>query len=235
VALLRFRTDAPGYLLDGEPFDRFPDQPELPARQRQTIARWAERFDPNSLTDEQRELLASRPPRRASQRQRELLANRDDLRELVRTGLWDALAGEEREWVRQPRSHPSLEAVAGYPLSVSEVGRVTGASERQLRHWIDNGLVPAVREGEARRIYSAGLAHALLLAQQGQPEKTVLTRVLDGQAGTFLGLLGASLDAWARGKGPESRDEVADVVDGLSRLARLTGPGAADVAPRPRR
>lgn len=228
---LRLRTDGVGYLLDDSPIDGFPDRLELPDRQRLTIAEWARRFTPDAVEEAQARLLKQRPePRRSSPRQRELAANRRILAELDATGLWAGLSTEQRGWVVRPGTHPGLPDDIRYPLTMGQLRRLTGATERQLRWWIDSGLVPAVRDDAARRVYSGGAAWALLLAGLQQPEKTVLRRVQGGASPVFVQLLSATLRAWsARSLPMADQRRVEHACRELTDVARLmTGVPADD-------
>ncbi len=50
----------------------------------------------------------------------------------------------------------------------------SGASERQLRHWTDEELIPAHRAGTHRRYYSTAVARALLLAEMAPQQVAAL-------------------------------------------------------------
>jgi len=218
---LRLRTDALGYLLDEEVVDGFPDREELPTQQRVTIAQWAARFTREALSESQARLLKRREPRRSSERQRSLAASRELLADLVDAGLWETLSQEERAWVVRPAAHPELSEGVAYPLSTGQLARLCGASERQVRGWIDSGLVTATRERGARRVYAGGAAQALLLAHQSQPEKTVLARIRSGEGSSFMALLATAMRTWAHSCPAEVRPlRVEEICQGMSVIGR---------------
>jgi hypothetical protein len=200
-----------GYVLGDEVVAGFADRPDLDDAQRTTIARWARRF--GDVSDEQLRLLDAAPRRRASGRQEELAGNREDMARLAATGVWDALSKEQQGWVVRPGSHPELSAETEYPLTVGQLRQMTGASERQLRHWIDQDIIPAVTKGGTRRVHSAGVAQALLLCQVEQPEKTVLARIASGDARALFPLMAAVL--------LHQRTASAEVAAAVTALSRL--------------
>lgn len=75
------------------------------------------------------------------------------------------MSAEQQAWVAEPNRHPDVPDATRYPLTLGQLHLLTGASERQLRHWTDEDLIPAHRAGTHRRYYSAAAARALLLIQ----------------------------------------------------------------------
>jgi hypothetical protein len=206
-----------GYTYAGESVDGFADRPELPLDVRVRLARLGERYAPKKLSAVQRELLATPLAERDATRRpsAEQEGFQEDVQEAARAweeGVYAELSAEEQDWVSDPGSHPSLPADARYPLTLGELHMVSGASERQLRHWTDEGLLPAHRSGTHRRYYSAAVARALLLAQT--PPQQV-----------------AALIALRRGGEPGRR--LAVLIGGVMASAkRLDSLARADLAPR---
>jgi hypothetical protein len=62
-------------------------------------------------------------------------------------GVYGELTSEQQAWVADPSSHPALAEDARYPLTLGQLHLLTGASERQLRHWSDEDLIPSHRAG----------------------------------------------------------------------------------------
>lgn len=159
---IRFdRRNYKGYWLDGKFYPGFPDNPELSDRERLSIARWAEDWNPEDLSSEQKQLLAENPPS-VSQAQQEWSANHTDLEAPDIRALWDSLSEEEQEIVRKPSASPNLHETR-YPLTAGELAGITGTSEREIHNWTDEGLLPAFREKDDRRFYSAALIRAFVL------------------------------------------------------------------------
>jgi hypothetical protein len=83
-----------------------------------------------------------------------------------------------------------------YPLTLGQLQLLTGASERQLRHWTDEQLMPSHRAGSHRRYYSAGLARSLLLTQlTSQQLATLITLRRGGDPARRLAVMIGSVMA----------------------------------------
>lgn len=189
------RADGRGYSYAGESVDGFADREELPTEARVRLARLAERYMPKRLTPAQRELLASPlaerdASKRPSVAQEGFQADEQEAARAWEDGVYAELPPKQREWVAQPGRHPKLAANVRYPLTLGQLHRLTGASERQLRHWTDAGLIPSHRAGAHRRFYSAAAARALLLAQMTpQQLASLITLRQGGQSGRRLTVL----------------------------------------------
>jgi MerR HTH family regulatory protein len=179
------RADGRGYTYAGESVDGFGDRPDIPIEARVRLARLAERYTPKRLTAAQRELLASPmaeqdASRRPSAAQEGFHADEEQAARALEEGVYAELSPEQREWVAQPNLHPRLAGSTRYPLTLGQLHLLTGASERQLRHWADSHLIPAHRAGTHRRFYSAAVARALLLAQMPPQQVAFLTTLRHG-------------------------------------------------------
>jgi len=174
------RADGEGYTYAGEWLDGFADRPELPLPVRVRLARLGERYAPKKLSAAQRDLLASPMAERDATRQPSaeldgFEANAQEMERAFEDGVYAELTAEQQAWVADPSSHPSLAEDARYPLTLGQLHLLTGASERQLRHWSDEGLIPSHRAGAHRRYYSVAVARALLLADT--PPQQVATLI----------------------------------------------------------
>lgn len=182
-----------GYLLDGELQEGFSDRRDLHEGARLLIARWGKRFAPEHLSDYQSRLLAesdSKPL--ASLAQRELQENQRELQSPYLAALYESLSKEQRHLVEDPGSSENAKG-ARYPLTVGSLSRITGATERQVRKWADDGLLPSFREGNQRRFYSAALIRAFAINEVSGPEKAVLSMAAHGQAGHLFQLIAATV------------------------------------------
>jgi DNA-binding transcriptional MerR regulator len=109
---------------------------------------------------------------------------------------------------------------------------LTGASERQLRHWTDEDLIPAHRAGTHRRYYSAAAARALLLTQM-TPQQVASLIVLrrGGDPGRRLAVLIGSVMASAADRADVTEQERSDILQGARALVdhrdALAGKAAA--------
>ncbi len=164
------RADGRGYTYAGESTDGFADRPGLPTQARVRLARLAERYAPKKLSKVQRELLASPLAERDATRQPSpdqegFQADATEAERAWGEGVLAELSSEQQAWMSDPGSHPLLPDGTRYPLTLGELHVLTGASERQIRHWSDEGLVPSHRAGTHRRYYSTAVARALLLAE----------------------------------------------------------------------
>jgi hypothetical protein len=174
------RADGEGYTYAGEWVDGFADRPELSLQVRVRLARLGERYSPKKLSAAQRDLLASPLAESGATRQPSaeldgFQANAQEMERASEDGVYAELSAEQQTWVADPRSHPAFGDAVRYPLTLGQLHVLTGASERQLRHWSDEDLIPSHRAGAHRRYYSAAVARALLLAET--PPQQVATLI----------------------------------------------------------
>jgi hypothetical protein len=231
------RADGRGYAYAGQSVDGFLDRPELPLQARVRLARLAERYAPKKLSGVQRELLASpRAERDATRRpsltQEGFQADEEDSARAWEEGVYAELSAEERGWVAEPGVHPALPDATRYPLTLGQLHLLSGASERQLRHWTDEDLIPAHRAGTHRRYYSAAAARTLLLAQMTSQQLAALIALRrGGEPGRRLVVLIGSVMA-SVADGPNVSDqERSDILKGAQSLVdhrdALAGKGLA--------
>lgn len=213
-----------GYYLDGELRPGFADNPELSPRERLAIARWAEGFTPDSLSPEQRQLLAAAPPPSVSLRQVESSQNNRDLRSRYMMALEDSLTDEERLIVHDPSYSPKRPGV-DYPLSVGEMAAITGATERKIRNWADEELLPCFREGNDRRFYSAALIRAFVLQRTPTHTKAVVAAAAQGEAAQAFQLLAATVGRAALSMPSRPAEQLTRLADELSSASRLMADG----------
>jgi DNA-binding transcriptional MerR regulator len=197
------RADGGGYTYAGEWIDGFADRPELPLPVRVRLARLGERYAPKKLSTAQRDLLASPLAERDATRQPSaeldgFQANAQEIERAFEDGVYAELTPEQQMWVADPSSHPALAEDARYPLTLGQLHLLTGASERQLRHWTDEDLIPSHRAGAHRRYHSAAVARSLLLADASpQQVATLIALRKGGEHGrrlwTLIGGIAASL------------------------------------------
>jgi hypothetical protein len=90
-----------GFFLDGELREGFSDVEDLSAADRLLLARWAERFSPEELSDTQRELLDANDDPPISLAQREFAINQQELQ----SGYLKALFEIHRFGCRQACIH----------------------------------------------------------------------------------------------------------------------------------
>jgi MerR HTH family regulatory protein len=230
------RADGAGYTYAGERVDGFADRPDLPVQVRVRLARLGERYAPKKLSVAQRELLASPMAERDATRQpsSELDGFQADALDAERAweeGVYAELSPEQREWVSEPSSYPALAADSHYPLTLGQLHLLSGASERQLRHWTDEELIPAHRAGTHRRYYSAAVARALLLAQMTtQQVATLIALRRGGDPGRRLVVMIGSVMASVAGGANVSEKERDDILRGTKVLVDNRGALAGNTA-----
>jgi DNA-binding transcriptional MerR regulator len=218
------RADGRGYTYAGESADGFADRPELPIEARVRLARLAERYTPKRLSGAQRELLASPEAehdasRRPSAAQDGFQADEEEEARAWEEGVYAELPREQQEWVAQPSLHPKLPEAIRYPLTLGQLHVLSGASERQLRHWTDEDLIPAHRSGTHRRYYSAAVARALLLAQMTPQQVAALIALRrGGHSGQRLAVLIGSVMASVADSADVSEQERSDILQGARSL-----------------
>lgn len=209
-----------GYWLDGELQPGFADNPDLADWERLAIARWAEGFTSDTLSPEQERFLAEAPPPSVSPTQAEFAQNQVDLRASYMAALYDSLTDEEREVIHDPSSAPRRPGVR-YPLTVGDLAAITGATERKIRNWTDEGLLPAFREGNDRRFYSAALIRAFVLQRTPTHTKAVVAAAARGEAGQAFQLLAATVGRAALQMPPPASEQLTALADELSSASRL--------------
>jgi DNA-binding transcriptional MerR regulator len=185
------RDDAAGYTYGGESVDGFADDPRLPEAARERIARFAAALSPETLSPSQKELIAraSGP----SALLQELAADESELEQAWQEGLHDLLTPKQLALLRDPGLHPKLGGRT-YPLSIGEVEKISGASERQLRYWEQNGLLRAFRDLDGSRLYLRSAAlRAMAYAGAPKHEMATLTSALKDGPQRFVRLLAAAL------------------------------------------
>ncbi len=218
------RADTDGYTYAGEWIDGFADRSELPLSVRVRLARLGERYAPKKLSAAQRELLASPMAERdatrpASPEMEGFQADALDAERAWEEGVYDELSEEQRQWLSHPSSHPALPEDTRYPLTLGQLHLLTGASERQLRHWTDEELIPAHRAGTHRRYYSTAAARALLLAQMTtQQVATLIALRRGGDSGRRLVVMIGSVMAGVAGDAELNDKEREDVLRGTKAL-----------------
>jgi len=195
-ALPTVRGDQAGYVLGDRSIDGFDDRPDVGRRARLILARMAQRYAPESLSKVQREFLEGirgQPPR-SSTRLIALTHNLEDLDEAYQAGLFGDLSDDEVAVVRDPSLHPEL-ADAGYPLTISQTAKATGASTVQLRRWAEARLIPSTRIRGRLHFLGAGVLRAMLLAKAEMYEVSALMRIMRGEEGgeRLVRLLGITL------------------------------------------
>jgi MerR HTH family regulatory protein len=168
-----------------ESIDGFADRPELPPEVRVRLARLAERYTPKKLSEVQRDLLASPAAehdatRQPSSEQVGFQADASEAERAWKEGVFAELSAEQQALVADPGSHAFLPDATRYPIALGQLHVITGASERQLRHWTDENLIPSHRAGSHRRYYSTAVARALVLVQMTSQQLAALIALRRG-------------------------------------------------------
>lgn len=164
------RADGAGYTFAGESVDGFDDRPDLPQPLRVRLARLGEHYAPGKLSTAQRELLATPLAQRDAARQPSRVldgfqANAVDVERAWEDGVYTHLSVAQKEWLADPGSHPLVTRGTRYPLTLRHLGLLSGLDERELRRWVEDGLIPAHPASHGRCYFSAAVARALQLAQ----------------------------------------------------------------------
>jgi hypothetical protein len=132
--------------------------------------------------------------------------------------LYDSLTDEERLVAHEPwHSLPDVD----YPLSVGETAAITGATERKIRNWADEDLLPYFREGNDRRFYSAALIRAFVLQRTPTHTKAVVAATAQGEAAQAFQLLAATVGRAALDMPSQPAEQLTRLADELSFASRL--------------
>lgn len=123
---------------------------------------------------------------RASELLRALAEDEADIDDAFQEGLYDSLDSSKLALARDQ----------SYPLSIGKVRDLSGATERQIRHWEEQGLLRSYPLGGQRRYLRGGVLRAMALVQQ----EPTLGKARKRPA-SFLRLLGLAL----RGSGDKGR------------------------------
>lgn len=162
------RPDRRGYVFEGKWFDGFADRDDLDFAERRQLARLTERYAPEDLSDEQRALLSGRFEAGASDLLRALAQDEADLDAAFAEGLYDTLDEEE---LARAREHQ-------YPLPIGRVAEITGATQRQIRHWEEQDLLHAHAIGGQKRYLRGGVLRAMALVKQEQHVIATLSKTV---------------------------------------------------------
>lgn len=186
------RADLRGYVLRGEAVDGFDDRPDLPLVDRIAIARMARSYAPGALSDTQRRLLArdDARPRRASALLRGFTENTLEDEKAYRAGLYAGLSARQRTAI----------AETDFPVSVGQLARLVGATDRQIRHWTDRGLLPAHRVAGQRRYFSAAAVQAASYVRMDKHQMATLATLVrpSSRSATLLSVVGTTLTTLAQ-------------------------------------
>jgi excisionase family DNA binding protein len=144
------------------------------------------------------------------------LAQSELLRDPRIRSLWPQLDPREQEAALSP-----TKAIGHrYPLTSSEVAALTNLSERQIRYWADNGLIPCWRKGRQRLFEAAGLISAYGLARAKQHElqfyRGLIEESVDDLA-TKVGLLSSVLASRLEDVEPSKAETVTAPLGALTR------------------
>jgi len=191
MKLPRLRRDGKGYIWDGDDRLGFADRPSLPREVRIAIAEMAAEHAPKGASPAQQRLLEEWVPV-SSPLIDALVADQFDVQSAIEQGLTADFSDADWALLRDPSLHPRLVG-ARYPLAVGELSTLTRATERQIRHWADTGLVPTYRISGQRRFMSGGFIRALALMRMPQSRRTPIVTALataaqvNEQGGRFVG------------------------------------------------
>jgi hypothetical protein len=134
------------------------------------------------LTGEQRELLEhpeARPSTVARQLRDAAIENAEqDMPLAVDVGLYGRLGEDEVRKVREPWVALGGNPPRDYPLSATELAKLTGATTKQIRSWEESELLPAYWIADRRHFFSAAAVHAFALRGLDRNEIRGARRVL---------------------------------------------------------
>jgi len=191
------RADGHGYVLGDQTVEGFGDRTELSIEHRTIIARLSRRYTPKALTPQQQELLRAfdeGAPQAPSAVLSSFSSNEADLQDISVSGFLQELKSDELRYVARPGLHPLIKG-RSYPLTTGEVAKLCRASQRQVRHWADSGMIPSYRIDGIRRFFSAGLIRAMVLAKGDNYEVSALAAIARGgkRGERLLRLIGATV------------------------------------------
>lgn len=199
------RADLNGYVLHGQAFDGFADRPDLPLVDRVAIARMARSYAHGALSEEQRRLLVrdDARPRRASALLRGFTENALEDEKAYREGLYAQLTARQRRAIAEKH----------FPVTVGQLARLVGATDRQIRHWTDRGLLPAHRVAGQRRYFTAAAVQAASYVRLDKQQMATLAALVypSPRSAALLSVVGATLTTLAQRVG--GKDVQQDLVE----------------------
>jgi hypothetical protein len=151
-----------------------------------------------------------------SPRLEQRLSQADLLRDSRIRSLWPHLEPRQQQLVLDPAG-----AVGhGYPLTSSELAQLTSLTERQVRYWSDNGLIPHWRKARRRLFEAVGLISAFSIANAKQHElqfyRGLMEEPIDSVAAK-LGILANLLNSRLEDAEPSGVRALTQSLDALAR------------------
>lgn len=144
------------------------------------------------------------------------LAQAELLRDPRIRSLWPHLEPRQQRLLLDPAG-----AVGhGYPLTSSELAQLTSLTERQVRYWSDNGLIPHWRKARRRVFEAAGLISAFALANAKQHELQFYRGLMEEPIDRLpakLGILANLLNSRLVDAEPEQVQALTPSLDALAR------------------
>jgi hypothetical protein len=130
--------------------------------------------------------------------------------------LWPHLEPQQQKLVLDPARSTGHR----YPLTSTEVAELTSLTERQVRYWSDNGLIPHWRKTRRRLFEAVGLISAFSIANARQHEIQFYRGLMEEPIATLpakLGILASLLNSRLEDAEPE---EVRALIPSLDALAQ---------------
>jgi hypothetical protein len=177
------RPDRAGYVLDGESIDGFADRRDVSKDVRVLIARMAARFAPDAMTDWQRSAVEVAGTPRASELLVALTADEEDVDLAFQEGLFDDVRPSDLKRARAQQ----------YPIRIGQASKLTGATQRQLRHWEGLGLLRTHVINNQRLYFKGAVIRAFALVKHEQFVLSTLGKAKGGDAAELIRLLAAVL------------------------------------------
>jgi DNA-binding transcriptional MerR regulator len=130
--------------------------------------------------------------------------------------LWPHLEPRQQRLVLDP-----VDAIRHrYPLTSKEVADLAALTERQVRYWSDNGLIPHWRKTRRRLFEAVGLITAFSIANAKQHEIQFYRGVMEEPIDTLpakLGILASLLNSRLEDAQPEEVQALTQSLDALAR------------------
>jgi hypothetical protein len=130
--------------------------------------------------------------------------------------LWPHLEPRQQQLVLDPAGAVDH----GYPLTSSELAQLTSLTERQVRYWSDNGLIPHWRKARRRLFEAVGLISAFSITNGKQHELQFYRGLMEEPIDRLpakLGILANLLNSRLEDAEPEEVQALTPSLDALAR------------------
>jgi hypothetical protein len=130
--------------------------------------------------------------------------------------LWPRLTKAQQNLVHDP----SRAVGHRFPLTSTEVGELTGLSQKQVQYWADRKLIPNWRKGQRRMFEPVGLVVGFAVANSKQNDLQFYRELLDAPLDKVAGkmsVLTSVLESRLQNASPAEAKKLSGLIDELAK------------------